>query len=158
MARKLSSAERVEQALDHLGVSSRIKELPKSTRTAQEAAQAVGCQVDQIVKSLVFKTRGSNRPILIMTSGANQVDEQAVSDIIGEKIQFASPSFVRDKTGFAIGGVSPVGHTREIATYIDRDLLAFPTIWAAAGTPHAVFQITPDELIQATGGQVIPVS
>ena len=158
MTKKLSSAERVEQALNDLGVSSRVKELPRSTRTAQEAARAVGCQVDQIVKSLVFTTRGSNRPILIMTSGANQVDEEAVSGIIGEKIQFASPSFVREKTGFAIGGVSPVGHTRDITTYIDRDLLAFSTIWAAAGTPHAVFQVTPDELVQITGGQVIAVS
>ncbi|NQS91339.1 MAG: YbaK/EbsC family protein [Chloroflexi bacterium] len=134
-----------------------MQELPHSTRTAKEAATAVYCLVDQIVKSLVFQTRYSQKPILILTSGSNQVDEKHVSTIIGDEIQFASPAFVREETGFAIGGVSPYGLKNKIPTYIDQDLLNHTVIWAAAGSNNAVFSIHPRDLVDTTGGIVIAV-
>lgn len=158
MSKKTSSAQRVQQALNQAGLSTQVLELPASTRTAEAAAEAVGCRVGQIVKSLVFSTDQSQRPVLILTSGENQVDESTAEQVIGEKIRFADPEFVRETTGFAIGGVSPVGHKQKVSTYIDRDLLQYSAIWAAAGTPHAVFEITPDNLIRITGGEVIRVS
>lgn len=156
MGKKLSSLERVKKALGELTVSYQFKELPHSTRTAVEAAAAVDSSVSQIVKSLVFQT-SSNRPILILTSGSNQVDENLVSARIGDKIRFADADFVRQHTGFAIGGVSPYGLLNDLPIYIDRDLLAHPLIWAAAGSSHAVFSIKPADLLETTGAQVVEV-
>ena len=153
---QLNSLQRVQQALQAHQLDSQVLELPSSTRTAQEAALAVGCAVNQIVKSLVFKTVPRGRPILILTSGANKVDEEHMSRIIGEKITFASADFVRDQTGFAIGGVSPFGLKQEISTYLDQDLLQYPAIWAAAGSPRAVFSISPQDLVSSTGA--VPVA
>jgi prolyl-tRNA editing enzyme YbaK/EbsC (Cys-tRNA(Pro) deacylase) len=158
MANKTSSTERVQQALNQAGLDILVHELPASTRTAQAAAEAVGCQVGQIVKSLVFCTQNTQRPVLILTSGDNHVDEETAAGSIGENIRFADPDFVREATGFAIGGVSPVGLIQQVSTYIDRDLLDHSEIWAAAGTPQAVFRITPPDLVRITGGEVIPVS
>jgi prolyl-tRNA editing enzyme YbaK/EbsC (Cys-tRNA(Pro) deacylase) len=154
---QLSSLQQVQQALQDLNLTSQVLELPSSTRTAREAAQAVGCTVNQIVKSLVFQTVPGGRPILILTSGANQVDEDHMSRIIGEKITFASPDFVRDQTGFTIGGVSPFGLQQEISTYLDQDLLDFDRIWAAAGSPRAVFSISPQDLLSGTGAVAVSV-
>lgn len=153
-----SSTERVQQALQDLGLSYQVQQLPQSTRTAEAAAEAVGCRLGQIVKSLLFEDLSAHQPILILTSGENQVDEELVSTSLGQQIQLASPDFVRRKTGFAIGGVAPVGLREDIPTYIDQDLLSFPAVWAAAGSPRAVFQIHPQELVRATGGKVIQVS
>jgi len=155
---KMSSIQRVQRALEDQGLDCQIRELPESTRTAQEAAEAVGCQLGQIVKSLVFSTITDRQPILVMTSGTNRVDEAKLEDNVGEEIQFASPDFVREKTGFAIGGVAPFGHQGEITTYIDQDLLDYSEIWAAAGSPRAVFRLTPGQLLSSTGGKVIQVS
>jgi prolyl-tRNA editing enzyme YbaK/EbsC (Cys-tRNA(Pro) deacylase) len=149
-----TSARKVQQALQAIGMDLQVVELPGSTRTAVEAAQAVGCQVGQIVKSLIFKGKRSQRPILVVTSGQNRVDERLVEALIGEPLGKADADFVREHTGFVIGGVPPVGHTERLETYIDEDLLQFDEIWAAAGTPHAVFRLTPAELVQMTGGQV----
>ncbi|MCJ7717229.1 MAG: YbaK/EbsC family protein [Anaerolineales bacterium] len=157
MEKRLSSVEKVERVLKSLPISTIIQELPHSTRTAKEAAAAVHCLVDQIVKSLVFQTINSEDPILILTCGSNQVDEKHVSIIIGEEIKFASPAFVREKTGFAIGGVSPYGLKNKIPTYIDQDLLNHTVIWAAAGSHNAVFSIHPRDLVDTTGGIVIAV-
>ncbi len=157
MEKRSSSVERVEKVLKSLQITTTVQELPNSTRTAKEAAAAVNCQVDQIVKSLVFHTRDSQTPILILTSGSNQVDEKHVSFIIGEEIQFASSAFVREETGFAIGGVSPFGLKKKIPTYIDQDLLKHQVIWAAAGSHNAVFSIQPRDLVETTGGKVIAV-
>ncbi|OQX63779.1 MAG: hypothetical protein B6I38_07390 [Anaerolineaceae bacterium 4572_5.1] len=157
MSKLSKSAQKVQSALEKHGLALLVVELPKSTRTAVEAASAVNCQVGQIVKSLIFKTVESHRPVLILTSGANRVNEKAVGEIIGEAISRASASFVREKTGFAIGGVAPIGHKEKPLTYIDQDLLAYNEIWAAAGTPHAVFKLTPEQLRQATQGEVISV-
>lgn len=152
------SARRVQQALRAAGVSLKVVELPESTRTAAEAARAVGCEVGQIAKSLVFRGKQSGRAILIVASGAHRVDEGKVSSKIGEPLQIAPPDFVRAETGFAIGGVPPLGHTKPLATYIDKALLQHEVIWAAAGTPHAVFRLRPEELIAITGGEVIEIA
>jgi prolyl-tRNA editing enzyme YbaK/EbsC (Cys-tRNA(Pro) deacylase) len=151
------SARRVQQALSALGFSLRVVELPASTRTAVEAAQAVGCEVGQIVKSLVFKGEHSSRPILILVSGANRVDQAKVALTTGEPLGKADADFVRQHTGFAIGGVPPVGHAEALETYIDADLLRYTVIWAAAGTPNAVFSLSPADLPAMTRGKVIEV-
>ena len=158
MSAELSaSALKVQQALDQLGLSLQVVELPGSTRTAVEAAQAVGCQVGQIVKSLVFKSMSSERPILVLASGPNRVDEKRIAALIGEPLGKADADFVRQHTGFVIGGVPPVGHLEKLATFIDQDLLAFDELWAAAGTPHAVFRLKPADLIRMTAGQVAEI-
>lgn len=151
------SAQRVQEALERLGLALQVVELPSSTRTAQEAAQAIGCDVAQIAKSLIFKTRISQRPILVIASGSNRVNEKKIAGLVGEKVAKADADFVRQFTGFAIGGVPPVGHLQPIETYIDEDLLVFDEIWAAAGTPHAVFCLTGDDLLALTEGKVVPV-
>ncbi|NLS79059.1 MAG: YbaK/EbsC family protein [Chloroflexi bacterium] len=148
------SARRVQEALSAAGVACQVVELPGSTRTAVEAAQAVGCGVEQIVKSLVFRGETSGRPILIAVSGANRVREGKVKALVGEAIAKADADWVRQRTGYAIGGIPPVGLAEPILTLIDRDLLQYDLIWAAAGTPHAVFCLTPAELVRLTGGQV----
>ncbi len=149
-----SSAQKVQAALQAHGYDLQVVELPDSTRTAAEAAQAIGCQVGQIVKSLVFKGKRSGRAILVEASGSNRVDERALEALIGEPLGKADADFVRERTGFVIGGVPPVAHAEELPTYIDEDLLQYSEIWAAAGTPHAVFRLTPEALLALTGGQV----
>jgi prolyl-tRNA editing enzyme YbaK/EbsC (Cys-tRNA(Pro) deacylase) len=151
------SAQRVQDELTRLGVACRVVEHAEPTRTAQEAADRAGCSIGQIVKSLVFRGADSGKAILVLTSGANRVDEQRVSGLVGEPIRRADPEFVRAVTGFAIGGVPPIAHAQPIETYIDEDLLAFPTIWAAAGTPNAIFELAPDQLRTLTGGRVVEV-
>ncbi|MBN2147698.1 MAG: YbaK/EbsC family protein [Anaerolineales bacterium] len=153
-----TSAQRVQDALKALGMNLEVLEMPASTRTAVEAAQVAGCTVGQIVKSLVFRALESDRPILVETSGTNRVDEAILAEHVGEAIGKADADFVRLRTGFAIGGVPPVGHLEEITTFIDRDLLQYKEIWAAAGTPRAVFRLTPQELVKITGGKVVRVT
>jgi prolyl-tRNA editing enzyme YbaK/EbsC (Cys-tRNA(Pro) deacylase) len=153
-----SSAQRVQEALSELGLTLQVVELPDSTRTAIEAAVTVGCTVGQIAKSLIFKTKVTEKPVLVIASGASRVDEKKVAVVLGEKITKADADFVRQHTGFAIGGVPPVGHIEKLITLIDEDLLAFDEIWAAAGTPHAVVRLTGNELVRATQGQVVKVS
>jgi prolyl-tRNA editing enzyme YbaK/EbsC (Cys-tRNA(Pro) deacylase) len=148
------SARRVQAALAELGFGFEVREFPASTRTSAEAAAAVGCRLGQIAKSLVFRAKTSGRSVLVIASGANRVDEKKLGRLLGEKTGRADADFVRAKTGFTIGGVPPVGHAEPPVTLIDRDLLAFDEIWAAAGTPNAVFRLTPDDLVKMTGGQV----
>jgi prolyl-tRNA editing enzyme YbaK/EbsC (Cys-tRNA(Pro) deacylase) len=151
------SALKVQQALESLGFTLQVVELPTSTRTAVEAAQAVGCQVGQIVKSLVFKGKRSERPILVIASGPNRVDERRIEALIGEPLGKADADYVRQHTGFVIGGVPPLGHTQKLETFIDEDLLQYDEVWAAAGTPNAVFRLAPSDLERMTGGRVITV-
>lgn len=153
-----SSAKKVQRALEALGMQLNVLELPDSTRTAVDAAEAIGCQVGQIVKSLVFKTLETQRPILVAASGPNRVDVEKIGALVGEPIGKADADFVRQHTGFAIGGVPPVGHDEPLQTFIDQDLLEYDQIWAAAGTPHAVFRLSPEELVSMTGGRVARVS
>jgi prolyl-tRNA editing enzyme YbaK/EbsC (Cys-tRNA(Pro) deacylase) len=152
------SAQKVKKELISLGIKGEVVELPDSTRTAIEAASAIGCTVAQIVKSLVFRGAVSGKAILIEASGVNRVNEKAVAQIIGEAIVKADADFVREKTGFTIGGIPPVAHATEMgAVLIDEDLLQYAELWAAAGTPHAVFPLTPDELIRIAAGKVVSI-
>jgi prolyl-tRNA editing enzyme YbaK/EbsC (Cys-tRNA(Pro) deacylase) len=151
------SAQKVQDALAELGLTLQVVELPDSTRTAVEAAQSIGCLVGQIVKSLVFKGKRSGRPVLVTASGPNRVDERKIEALISEPLGKADAEFVRQRTGFVIGGVPPVGHTEPLETFIDQDLMQYDEIWAAAGTPHAVFCLTPADLVKMTGGRVIEV-
>ena len=152
-----SSARKVQKALIEYGITSQVVEMPQSTRTADDAARAARCQVGQIVKSLIFKGKKTQQPILVATSGANRVNEKKIANIISEPLAKADAEFVREKTGFAIGGVAPVGHVQQIRIFIDEDLLQYNEIWAAAGTPKAIFKLTPQELQKITGGQVVSV-
>ena len=149
------SALKVQAAL---GERFEVLEFDASTRTAADAAEAIGCTVAQIAKSLLFMAAESKRPVLVITSGAVRVDETKVSSLLGEKIERADANFVRDQTGFAIGGVPPLAHRVQPVVFIDDTLLGFETIWAAAGTPNAVFRLTPDDLIQLSGGTVADVA
>jgi len=141
-----------------LGPSFQVVEFEAGTRTAADAAAAIGCTVGQIAKSLVFRTLESNRPVLVVASGTNCVSEAKVAQVLGEAIGRADAAFVRERTGFAIGGVPPVGHAEAITTIVDRDLRTFGEIWAAAGTPNAVFRLTFDDLVRLTGGTIAEVA
>jgi prolyl-tRNA editing enzyme YbaK/EbsC (Cys-tRNA(Pro) deacylase) len=152
------SVQRVSRALLGAGIEARVVELPQSARTASDAAAAIGCRIDQIAKSLVFRRVDTSRALLIVASGSNRVDEQLVASHLGTPITKADAGFVRSATGFAIGGVPPLGHDTPIETLIDRDLLRFDLVWAAAGTPDTVFSIDPRRLVQATGGRVVEVA
>lgn len=151
------SAQSVQDALASKGVELKVVELPATTRTAAEAAEAIGCEVAQIAKSLIFRTRQTSRAILVLASGTNRVDEQKIAHVVGEGIVKADAAFTREKTGFAIGGIPPLGHKEQIETYIDEDLLNYSELWAAAGTPNAVFQLHSAMLQLLTGGKVISV-
>ena len=151
------SARRVQEALAAKGFDFRVREFPAGTRTSAEAAAAIGCKIGQIAKSLIFRAKQTGRPVLVIASGANRVDEKAVAALLGERIGRADADFVREATGFAIGGVPPLGHTTPPVTLIDRDLLAYEEIWAAAGTPNAVFALKPGDLAALSGGEVADV-
>ena len=139
------------------GFNCKVIEFAESTRTAQEAADRTGSTLGQITKSLIFKGEISTKPILVLTSGANRVDEKRISEYAGERIVRADADFVRAVTGFAIGGVPPLGHAQKMETYLDEDLLQYKTVWAAAGTPNAVFELTPDKLQRMTDGKAVKV-
>ncbi len=152
-----ASAQRVQGALAAQGFTLAVVELPQSTRTSTEAASAIGCSVGQIVKSLVFRGARSGRAVLVLASGLNRVDEGAVAALLGEPLAKADADFVRAHTGFVIGGVPPVGHAEAMPTFVDEDLLAYDSLWAAAGTPNAVFKLTPDQLVGMSQGKVARV-
>jgi prolyl-tRNA editing enzyme YbaK/EbsC (Cys-tRNA(Pro) deacylase) len=141
-----------------LGEDFEVLELETSTRTAAEAAAAIGCTVGQIAKSLIFRALDSGKPVLAIASGSVRVDEARLSEILGEDIGRADAAFVREQTGYAIGGVPPVGHSADSAIFIDETLLTFDTIWAAGGTPNAVFRLKPDDLVRLTGGTVAAIA
>lgn len=153
-----NTVRRVQDALQTLGLGHEVVDLGLSARTAADAAGAVGCRVDQIAKSLVFRLRASGRPLLVVTSGAHRVDEAKVAALVGEPLERADAAFVRAQTGFAIGGVAPIGHTKPVLTLIDEHLLGFEEIWAAAGHPNTVFRLTPTDLVRMTRGRVAAVS
>jgi prolyl-tRNA editing enzyme YbaK/EbsC (Cys-tRNA(Pro) deacylase) len=154
----VSAVDRVGAALRAAGAEADVREFPQGTRTAQEAADAVGCAVGQICKSLVFRLEPSGEPLLVVTSGANRVDVARVAALVGEEVGKADAAFVRERTGFAIGGVPPVGHAGPLRVLVDEDLLAFEVVWAAAGTPNHVFAAAPVELVRLCGGEVCAVA
>ena len=151
------SAARVAAAAHALGLAVEVREMPDSTRTAVEAANACGCTVGQIAKSLIFRGRTTKTPFLLLVSGDNRVDEKAVAATIGEALKRTDADDVRALTGYAIGGVPPLGHATALTTFFDEDLLAHDVVWAAAGTPHAVFAVAPAALAEAVGARVIAV-
>jgi len=157
MTQLTSSAQKIQDYINSLGYDLTVIEHAESTRTAQEAADRAGCELGQIVKSLIFKGRASNKPILVLTSGANRVDEKRISEYAGESIGKADADFARSTTGFVIGGVPPFGHIQKIETYIDEDFLQYEKIWAAAGTPNAIFELPTDVLQKITEGKVVRV-
>ena len=146
------SAKRIQDVLASLGSGLQVIELPSSTRTATDAAKAVGCSVQQIAKSLLFRTVRDRRPVLVIASGINRVNESVIAEFLGEPIEKADAAYVREKTGFSIGGVPPVGHSEPITTIIDEDLLKLGEIWAAAGTPNSVFKLSAASLLEMTAG------
>lgn len=151
------SAQRVQDALAAAGITGRVRQLPESARTAPEAAQALGCEVGAIANSLIFMA--GDAPLLVMTSGAHRVAVDDLARRLGKaRIRRATPNEVRAASGQAIGGVSPIGHPAPIETVVDEDLQRHERIWAAAGTPHAVFPMTFDELLKLTGGAAMPVA
>jgi prolyl-tRNA editing enzyme YbaK/EbsC (Cys-tRNA(Pro) deacylase) len=151
------SAQRIQDALAALGADCAVVELPGSTRTAADAAAAVGCTVAQIAKSIVFRTAAGKLPVMVIASGANRVDETKIAAYLGEPIEKADAAYVREKTGFAIGGVPPVGHAGKLRIFVDEDLLALGELWAAAGTPNSVFKLRAQDLVALTGGDVKPI-
>ncbi|HSD52663.1 MAG TPA: YbaK/EbsC family protein [Burkholderiales bacterium] len=152
------AVDRVRAALTAAKVEATIVALPDAARTARAAADAIDCDVAQIANSLVFRCETTGTPLLVMTSGANRVDTARLAALVGEPIGKADASFVRAATGFAIGGVAPVGHVAPVRTLIDRDLFRHAEIWVAAGHPHTVFRLTPDALVRLTGGTVVEVA
>jgi prolyl-tRNA editing enzyme YbaK/EbsC (Cys-tRNA(Pro) deacylase) len=151
------SAQKVQDALNAFGVQLQVLELPASTRTSVEAAQAIGCKVEQIAKSVIFRSSITGRPVLVIASGPNRVNEKKIGELLGEPIGKADADFVRQRTGFVIGGVPPAGHIEPLVTFVDEDLLKLDEIWAAAGTPNAVFRLTPPDLVRITAGRVINI-
>jgi len=158
VAKKSGSVERVRNALAAAGVPGVVQELTVSTRSAQEAADAVGCDVAQIVKSLVLKGAQSGRLLLVLTSGSNRVCVGRIAELAGEQVVMADAQTVRAQTGFAIGGVPPLGHLEQLTAFIDRDLMGHAMIWAAAGAPNALFPLSPPDLLRITGGSVADVA
>ena len=151
------SAQKFQDLLNSLGYDYTVIEHVESTRTAVEAAERAGCELGQIVKSLIFKGKQSGKPIIVLTSGANRVDEKLISGYAGEATGRADADFVRSVTGFAIGGVPPVGHPQEMETYLDEDFLQYETIWAAAGNPNAIFELPTQALQEITDAKVVRV-
>lgn len=152
------SAEVVQKSLFEKGLTFEVVELESTTRTASDAATSIGCQIGQIVKSLLFCTKDKREPILVLASGPNRVSEKAIQKYVGEEIVKADADLARTVTGFAIGGIPPCGHKTSIShVYIDEDLLQYEILWAAAGTPHAVFKLPAADLQRVTDGKIISI-
>ena len=151
------SAARFQEAITGLGFAGRVVQLETTTRTARDAAQAIGCGVGQICKSLLFQGELSGEPVLVIASGANRVDENQIGEIVAEPVGMAQADYVRERSGYAIGGVPPFGHPVRLRTIVDADLLQYPTVWAAAGHPRAVFELNPTDLVRVSEGQVAAV-
>lgn len=153
----MRSMDRVMQAARQAGLDITILEMPQSTRTAEEAAAACGCNVGQIVKSLIFRRADNNRPVLLLVAGSNRVDLDKAAARIGTGLLRADAGYVREETGFAIGGVAPIGAIAPIVTFMDEDLMAHDTVWAAAGKSNSMFEIAPQVLLTAADAQIMAV-
>lgn len=152
------SSEIIKNFLQDIGMSFEVKTLQESTRTADDAAKAIGCEVGQICNSIIFKAKQSNEPVLVLASGINRINEKSIKDFVGEKILKADADFTREVTGFAIGGIPPIAHRTKIEkVYIDQDLKQYESIWAAAGTPNSVFELNFESLVKMTGGVVVSI-
>lgn len=152
------SAQKVQDALRARGFDYQVVEFEQTTRTSAEAAAAVGCAVGQIAKSIVFRGKRSQQAILVIASGANRVNEKRLRDLVGEPVEKPDADYVRMQTGFAIGGVPPLGHSQALRVLVDNDLLQYAEIWAAAGTPNAVFRLDPADLMALSAGELAQVT
>lgn len=148
------SLARVKAALAAAGEPVEVLEMGESTRTAAEAAAAAGCEVDQIAKSIIFRGEDSGHVVLFLTAGGNRVDPAKATAVAGQSLGKADAALIREETGFAIGGVAPVGHLKPVTAYFDPRLSEFDKVWAAAGTPRHIFAIAPDHLLTLTGATV----
>jgi prolyl-tRNA editing enzyme YbaK/EbsC (Cys-tRNA(Pro) deacylase) len=157
MSQLSPSAQKYQDYLKGLDVDLKVVEFEESARTAQEAADRIGCRLGQIVKSLLFQGTNSHKAVLVLTSGANRVDVIKMNQVLGEPITRPDADFVRELTGFSIGSVPPFGHLQPIETFIDEDLLHYPTVWASGGAPNAVFMILPADLVNLSQGKVTQV-
>jgi prolyl-tRNA editing enzyme YbaK/EbsC (Cys-tRNA(Pro) deacylase) len=153
-----ASAQRVQDALAAAGIGAQVIELTVAARTSQQAADALGIEVGQIAKSLIFRATRSDRAVLVIAAGDRRVDEARIAAHLGEPIGRADPAFVREHAGFAIGGVAPLAHARPMVTFVDTSLRRFDVVWAAGGTPHCVFPLAPDALVRVSGGSEIDVA
>ena len=151
----ISSVSRVKSALSDLNIAAEVLELPQTTRTAADAAAALGCQVAQIAKSIVFEASPSGRAVLVLARGDRKVNEDTLSQALSEQVKKASADFVREKTGFAIGGVCPYGLASNVAIFFDSDLMAFEHVWIAAGSPNSVCKLMPGQLLETTAASSI---
>ncbi len=152
-----AAAQRVAELLMTIGHSRPIVMLPESGRTSAEAAAGLGCSVAEIAKSILFRRLSDGAAVMVVASGANRVDERKVAALVGP-LGKADASFVKSHTGYAIGGVCPIGHAHPTLVLVDQELLRWDSIWAAAGHPHAVFELSPHELLAMTGAQVVDVA
>ena len=152
------AAQRVQDALAAQGSPARVREMPDTTRTAEDAAASCGCPLGAIVKSMIFRMAETRAGVLVLTSGTNRVHEKRLGRQLGGKLARADADFVREATGYAIGGVPPLAHAQPMRVVMDRDLRAFAEIWAAGGTPRAVFPTTPDDLARLTGAEILDVT
>ncbi len=158
MVNKLkASAQRIQEILQDHDLGIKVIEFKETTRTSQEAANAIGCEVGQIAKTLIFKGKTTGKPLCIIASGKNRVDEKKLVQILGEEVEKPDAEFVLKHTTFAIGGVPPIGYELETKPIIDEDLMVYPEIWAAAGTPNSVFRLSPNDLLHITHGRVVDV-
>ena len=153
-----SSSKKVADFLESKGIRAVVREIPESTRTSAEAARAIGCDISEIAKSIVFRGMETGKPYIVLAQGSSKINEEKVEKETGEKVTKADAEFAREQTGFAIGGIPPFGRSAKIKTFIDRNLMKHKEIWAAAGTPNSVFSISPDDLIRITEGNVAEVS
>lgn len=151
------SSQRVQNILQNYNLSTKVVEFANTTRTSREAANVIGCEIAQIAKTLIFKSAKSNQPICIIASGKNRIDEKKVEQYIGESIEKPDADFVLKHTGFVIGGVPPIGYKFNIQTLIDEDLAEYEIIWAAAGTPYSVFEISPKDLIVLSQAKMVDI-
>ncbi len=158
VAAERASVRKVRETLAQRGLTPELVELEKTARSAAEAAEALGVRVEQIVKSLVFRGVRTGRPVLVLASGPNRADEEIVAGLVGEPIEKADAAFVREKTGFAIGGVPPVGHAEEPVAFVDEDLMRYEEVWAAAGHTHVVFGLPPGRLPEITSGKLVRIT
>ena len=151
------SASKIQDELNKYGLELKVVTMSSSTRTCAEAANTIGCEVGQIVKSMIFRGKSTGLPVLIVASGNNRINEKRMKEYLGEPVSRPDAAFVQEVTGFAIGGIPPVGHTSKLPCFIDEDLFIYQEVWAAAGTPFDVFRLTPDQLTTITQGKVISV-
>ena len=150
---KKASEPKALHVQEVLGPAYTVLEFEEPTATSEQAASAIGCTVAQIAKSVLFKTKDGD-PVLVVASGTNRVDDKKIRDLLGAKVKSTQPDYVLEKSGYVIGGVSPVGHIVKPVAFIDEDLMQFDTVWASAGTPNAVFELKPQDLPALTGGTV----